>query len=58
MKDHCSNLTTASLFQRDKYHIALVKRDDLEWDELFPLSIRQTQFPAYFSATNEREWLN
>ncbi|WP_165763700.1 hypothetical protein [Halalkalibacter urbisdiaboli] len=47
--------TTASSYQQDKQHIALLKRDGLDWDDLFPLSIRQTQFPTFFEQQQPSE---
>ncbi|WP_157800990.1 hypothetical protein [Bacillus solitudinis] len=48
MKSYRPEKTTASSFQQDKHHIALLKRNGQDWDQLFPLSVRQTQFPSYF----------
>ncbi|WP_100372738.1 hypothetical protein [Bacillus sp. FJAT-45037] len=50
---------TASLFQKQKDTISFVGRSGMSWHQLFPISIRQTNFPAYYkkkpSATTEQE---
>ncbi|WP_175585125.1 hypothetical protein [Alkalihalophilus pseudofirmus] len=39
---------TASSFQKQKESISFVGRSGLDWHMLFPISIRQTEFPAFF----------
>ncbi|WP_368504470.1 hypothetical protein AB3N04_01915 [Alkalihalophilus sp. As8PL] len=46
MMHHTSK--TASLFQAQKETISFVGRSGHDWHQLFPISIRQTKFPAYF----------
>ncbi|WP_156321476.1 hypothetical protein [Halalkalibacter akibai] len=40
--------STAKRFQAEKNEVALLRRKGLKWHQVFPISIRQTLFPAVF----------
>ena len=46
--------TLAERFQDEKNDIALLRRKGLEWQEVFPLSIRQSLFPSMFTEKNDK----
>ncbi|GAE25041.1 hypothetical protein JCM9140_1011 [Halalkalibacter wakoensis JCM 9140] len=51
MSNHFQSI--AKRYQQEKEEIALLRRDGLKWHEVFPISIRQTLFPAYFEREQE-----